>query len=109
MDVISIGSLNASIVHPREVLKPAIENSAASIILVHNHPSGDPTPSREDTEFTKRMAKCGELIGIQHLDHLVIGDGSYVSLRTKERCELHFGKRCSSVVIAGSEAGSVYG
>jgi len=83
LDIISIGSLNASIVHPREVLKPAIMHSAASIILAHNHPSGDPTPSREDSEFTQRMAKCGELIGIRLLDHIVIGDGSYTSLKER--------------------------
>jgi DNA repair protein RadC len=78
---VSIGSLNASIVHPREILKPAISASAASIILVHNHPTGDPAPSREDVEFTRRFAKCGELIGIQLLDHLIIGSGRYQSLK----------------------------
>lgn len=78
---VSIGSLNASIVHPREILKPAITASAASIILIHNHPTGDPTPSREDVEFTRRFAKCCELIGIQLLDHVVIGSGSYRSLK----------------------------
>lgn len=78
---VSIGSLNASIVHPREILKPAISASAASIILVHNHPTGDPTPSREDIEFTNRFAKCGELIGIELLDHVIIGAGKYKSLK----------------------------
>ncbi len=78
---VSIGSLNASIVHPREVLKPAIVASAASIILVHNHPTGDPAPSREDLEFTRRFAKCGELVGIQLLDHVIIGDGTFQSLK----------------------------
>jgi len=78
---VSIGSLNASIVHPREILKPAISTSAASIILVHNHPTGDPTPSREDIEFTNRFAKCGELIGIELLDHVIIGAGTYRSLK----------------------------
>lgn len=78
---VSIGSLNASIVHPREILKPAISASAASIILIHNHPTGDPTPSNEDIEFTKRFAKCGELIGIQLLDHIIIGAGRYQSLK----------------------------
>jgi len=78
---VSIGSLNASIVHPREVLKPAIAACAASIILVHNHPTGDPTPSREDVEFTRRFAKCGELIGIELLDHVIIGAGRYESLK----------------------------
>lgn len=78
---VSIGSLNASIVHPREILKPAISASAASIILVHNHPTGDPTPSREDIEFTRRFAKCGDLMGIRLLDHIIIGAGSYRSLK----------------------------
>jgi DNA repair protein RadC len=78
---VSIGSLNASIVHPREILKPAIAASAAAIILIHNHPTGDPSPSREDVEFTRRFAKCCELIGIQLLDHVVIGSGSYRSLK----------------------------
>jgi len=78
---VSIGSLNASIVHPREILKPAIAASAASIVLVHNHPTGDPTPSREDVEFTRRFAKCGELIGIELLDHIVIGADRFQSLK----------------------------
>jgi len=78
---VSIGSLNASIVHPREILKPAISASAATIVLVHNHPTGDPTPSREDVEFTNRFAKCGELIGIELLDHVIIGAGTYRSLK----------------------------
>jgi DNA repair protein RadC len=78
---VSIGSLNASIVHPREILKPAISARAASIILVHNHPTGDPTPSREDIEFTRRFARCGELIGIELLDHVIIGADRYQSLK----------------------------
>jgi DNA repair protein RadC len=78
---LSIGSLNASIVHPREVYRAAIRRSSASIICAHNHPSGDPTPSREDIALTRRLAKAGELIGIELLDHLVIGDNRYVSLK----------------------------
>jgi DNA repair protein RadC len=78
-----IGSLNASIVHPREVFKEAIKRSAASIICAHNHPSGDPTPSREDIEVTKRLAECGRMIGIELLDHLIIGDRKFVSLKEK--------------------------
>lgn len=81
VELVSIGSLNASIVHPREILKPAIAVSAASIILVHNHPTGDPTPSREDIEFTRRFAKCGELMGIELLDHIVMGNGQFQSLK----------------------------
>lgn len=77
---ISEGSLNQSIVHPREVFNPAVRDSAAAIIIVHNHPSGDPTPSREDLELTRRLKEAGELMGIRLLDHVIIGDGSYVSL-----------------------------
>ncbi len=80
-ELISIGSLSATIIHPREILKPAIIASAASIILVHNHPTGDPTPSAEDVEFTRRFSKCGKLIGIELLDHIVIGNGHYQSLK----------------------------
>jgi DNA repair protein RadC len=80
---IFIGSLNASIVHPREVYKEALKRSAASIICIHNHPSGDPTPSREDIEVTKRLAECGKIIGIELLDHLIIGEQKYVSLKEK--------------------------
>ncbi len=78
-----IGSLNASIVHPREVFKEAFRRSAASIICFHNHPSGDPSPSREDIEVTKRLVKCGELLGIKVLDHIIIGDKKFVSLKEK--------------------------
>lgn len=80
---IFIGSLNASIVHPREVFKEAFRRSAASIICIHNHPSGDPTPSREDIEVTKRLIECGKIIGIDILDHLIIGEKKYVSLKEK--------------------------
>jgi DNA repair protein RadC len=78
-----IGSLNASIVHPREVFKEALKRSAASIICMHNHPSGDPSPSREDIEVTKRLVECGKLIGIDLLDHIIIGEQKYVSLKEK--------------------------
>ncbi len=78
-----IGSLNASIVHPREVYKEAFKRSAASIICIHNHPSGDPTPSKEDIEVTKRLSECGKIIGIELLDHLIIGDQKFVSLKEK--------------------------
>lgn len=80
---IFIGSLNASIVHPREVFKEAVKRSAAAIIVVHNHPSGDPEPSYEDIEATKRLIKCGEIFGIDVLDHIIIGDGYYVSIKEK--------------------------
>jgi DNA repair protein RadC len=71
---VSVGSLNQSIVHPREVFKGALLSSAAVIILIHNHPSGDPTPSREDIEVTRRLKDGGELLGIKVLDHIIIGD-----------------------------------
>ncbi len=80
---VSIGSLNSSPVHPREVFKHAIKLSSAAIILVHNHPSGDPTPSREDLEVTKRLAEGGKLLGIEVLDHIIIGDKQYASLKEK--------------------------
>lgn len=78
---ISIGSLNSSIVHPREVFKPAIKRSSASVILVHNHPSGDPTPSREDIEVTSRLVNAGNVLGIAVLDHVIIGNNSILSLK----------------------------
>lgn len=76
---VSQGSLTSSIVHPREVFLPVIRESAAAVIFVHNHPSGDPTPSREDLEITRRLREVGELVGVRVLDHLVIGRGRYVS------------------------------
>ena len=76
---ISEGSLTSSIVHPREVFNPVIRDSAAAVILVHNHPSGDPAPSRAAKEITKRLKEVGELIGVKVLDHIIIGDGRYIS------------------------------
>ena len=73
------GTLDASVVHPREVFRAAIVESAAAVILLHNHPSGDPTPSREDREVTDQLVGAGQLVGIPVLDHIVIGDGRYVS------------------------------
>jgi DNA repair protein RadC len=80
---VSIGSLNASIVHPREVFCEAIKKNSASIIICHNHPSGDTMPSREDINVTHRLKECGKLIGIDLLDHIIIGDGKYISLKEK--------------------------
>lgn len=80
---ISIGNLNSSIVHPREVFNIAIKRSANSIILIHNHPSGDPTPSTEDINITHRLIDAGNIIGIKVLDHIIIGDNSYISLKQK--------------------------
>ncbi|WP_346885275.1 RadC family protein [Clostridium sp. UBA4395] len=80
---ISIGNLNSSIVHPREVFIEAIKLSSASVILCHNHPSGDPTPSKEDILITKRLKECGTLLGIEVLDHIIIGNKAYISLKEK--------------------------
>ena len=81
---ITVGTLDASLVHPREVFRPAIKDAAASVILVHNHPSGDPTPSREDIRVTNRLEEAGELLGIQVLDHIVLGADAAVSIREYE-------------------------
>ena len=78
---IFIGSLNASIVHPREVFRCAISYGAASIILAHNHPSGDPNPSAEDLNITKRLVQTGKIVDIEVLDHIIIGDNKYTSLK----------------------------
>jgi DNA repair protein RadC len=80
---ISIGSLNSSIVHPREVFIEAIKNSSASIIICHNHPSGDPIPSKEDIDVTKRVYEAGKIIGIDLIDHIIIGDGKYISMKER--------------------------
>lgn len=77
--VVGQGSLTASIVHPRDVYSRIIRHAAAAVIFVHNHPSGDPTPSREDIEITRRLREVGDLIGVRVLDHIVIGKGRYVS------------------------------
>jgi DNA repair protein RadC len=81
---ISVGTLDASLVHPREVFRPAIKDSASSIILVHNHPSGDPTPSAEDLTVTRRLQESGKMIGIQVLDHIVLGRESATSVRESQ-------------------------
>lgn len=83
INICHIGSLNASIVHPREVMKTAILSNAASIIVGHNHPSGNCSPSREDIEVTTRIVEAGKIVGIDVLDHIIVGDGEYVSLKEK--------------------------
>jgi DNA repair protein RadC len=83
-EVVSIGSLNASIVHPREVFLPAILHSAASVVLVHNHPSGDPEPSEEDLGITRRLVQVGELVGIGVLDHVIVATRGVVSLKARQ-------------------------
>lgn len=80
LNLVATGTLTSALVHPRELFKPAILANAASLILVHNHPSGDPDPSAEDKALTARLKEAGELIGIRILDHVVIGDDRYVSL-----------------------------
>ncbi|MGB9660978.1 MAG: RadC family protein [Moorellaceae bacterium] len=83
IDNVAVGSLNASLVHPREVFKGPVRRSAAAVILVHNHPSGDPSPSLEDIQVTRRLVEAGRLLGIEVLDHLILGDGSYLSMKEK--------------------------
>ncbi len=80
---ISIGSLSASIVHPREVFQAALRYAAAALILLHNHPSGDPSPSREDIQVTQRLVKAGKVMDIPVLDHIILGDNRFVSLKEK--------------------------
>jgi DNA repair protein RadC len=80
-EVISQGTLTASLVHPREVFRPALRDAAAALVLVHNHPSGDPTPSAEDREVTARLASAGEILGVRVLDHIVVAERGFCSLR----------------------------
>ena len=82
-DIISVGTLSASIVHPREVFEPAIAHSAANIIVAHNHPSGNLEPSEEDIEITKRLANAGKILGIELLDHVIVSKSGYTSLKSK--------------------------
>lgn len=77
------GSLDTSIVHPREIFREAVQRGSANIIICHNHPSGDPTPSREDINITLRIKECGDLMGIKLLDHIIIGNNTYISLKEK--------------------------
>jgi DNA repair protein RadC len=83
MQDISIGGLYSSIVHPREVFKISIKKSAASVILVHNHPSGDPTPSKEDVDISRRLIEAGSILGISVLDHIIIGDNRFCSMKSR--------------------------
>lgn len=81
VELVSQGTLTASLVHPREVFRPALRGAAAAVVLVHNHPSGDPTPSREDREITDRLVRAGELLGVPVLDHVVVAERGFRSLR----------------------------
>ncbi|WP_343287964.1 JAB domain-containing protein [Turicibacter bilis] len=83
ISVVSVGTLNKAIVHPREVFKTAILSNAAGIMAFHNHPSGETTPSQQDIQLTHRLVEAGELLGIKLLDHLIIGDGTFTSLKEK--------------------------
>ncbi len=78
---VAIGDIASSIVHPRETFQSAIKRGAFAVILIHNHPSGDPTPSKEDIHVTERLSQAGEILGINVLDHIIIGDGTYISLK----------------------------
>jgi DNA repair protein RadC len=80
LNLVSVGTLTASLVHPREVFKPAIATGAAALILAHNHPTGDPAPSPEDIEITARLQQAGRIVGIKILDHVILGDGCFASL-----------------------------
>lgn len=82
-ETVSIGTLNANLIHPREVFEPAVRNLAAQIIIVHNHPSGDPEPSKDDLEVTKRLLEAGKLLGIDIMDHIIIAKTSYFSFKEK--------------------------
>ena len=82
-ETIFIGSLNASIIHPREIFQVALEEGAAAVILLHNHPSGNPNPSDDDIAITKQLVKAGEILGIEVLDHIIIGNKRYFSFREK--------------------------
>jgi DNA repair protein RadC len=90
-ETVALGSLNQSIVHPREVFRPAIQGAAASLILVHNHPSGDPSPSEEDVRVTERLVEAGKLLGIRILDHIIVGEGRYFSFFDQRRLDQHKG------------------
>jgi len=82
-EIISVGSLNANLVHPREVFEPAVRNLAAQIILAHNHPSGDPEPSEDDLEITKRLVESGKILGIEVIDHIIITKTGFMSFKEK--------------------------
>jgi DNA repair protein RadC len=83
-DQISVGDLSTTVIHPREVFLPAIRRSAAAVAFAHNHPSGDPTPSGDDIAMTKKLVEAGKIIGISVWDHVIIGDGKYVSFREEQ-------------------------
>jgi DNA repair protein RadC len=83
-ELVSLGAISSSIVDAREVFRPAVRRGAASVVLVHNHPSGDPSPSPEDIEVTEELVKAGDVLGVQVLDHLIIGNGRFMSFRRED-------------------------
>ena len=83
LETVSVGELSGAPVHPRESFEPAIRKGAAAVCFAHNHPSGDPTPSDDDLKITRRLLECGDILGIKVLDHIIIGDGTYCSLRER--------------------------
>ncbi len=87
IETVAVGTLNASLVHPREVLKPGIQKSAAALVLVHNHPTGIAAASEEDIRLTRRLVNAGRIVGIEVLDHVIIGDGAYESLRETQKVD----------------------
>lgn len=84
INVVGVGTLNSVLIHPREVFKSAILSNASNIILAHNHPSGDPEPSRQDMDMTKRLAEAGRLMGMEVLNHVIVSDGRYFSFREEK-------------------------
>lgn len=83
MEVVSVGTVNSSLIHPREVFKTSILSNASSVIIFHNHPSGDPTPSEEDKNITRRLKESGQILGIEVLDHIIVTDDKFCSLKEK--------------------------
>lgn len=83
MEVVSVGTVNSSLIHPREVFKTSILSNASSVIIFHNHPSGDPTPSEEDKNITRRLKEAGQILGIEVLDHIIVADDKFCSLKEK--------------------------
>lgn len=98
-ETVAVGSLSAALVHPRELFKDCIRKSAAAVVLVHNHPSGDPEPSPEDIKLTDRLSRAGALLGIRVLDHVIVGDRRYVSLRERG----FIGVALHSAVMSGED------
>jgi len=84
VETIAVGDLSSSIVHPREAFLAAVKRSAAAVIFIHNHPSGNPKPSPQDIEVTQRLCETGKILGINVLDHIIIGDGTYISMKEKK-------------------------